>query len=214
MVVISVTVILGVIRFGIPLLIKVAVLVSDSQENRGGDDAAAGIIVTPVLQTLPEATFSAKLDILGFAQEGLLVAVFVNGNPKDDVVSGSDGEFKVRNVALRSGKNRIWAVARDKAGTESNPSTEMIVISDRSLPVITIDSPKDGEVTNENKVVVNGLVDEEADVTVNGQFVLQNADDSFSKSINLEDGENVIEIFVEDAAGNTALKQIKVTYAE
>lgn len=203
-----------VVRYGVPLLINLAVFVSDVQGGgQKKEKQVAAILVPPVLDVLPEATFSAQLDITGFAQEGLLVAVFVNGNPEDDVTVDSKGEFEVVDVTLRSGKNRLWATARDSEGNESEKSAEVVVIVDQSDPVITINSPEDGKTVSEKSIEVSGLVDEEATITINGQFVLQGADNSFAKSISLSEGENTLVIVAEDAAGNRVEKTIKITYS-
>jgi len=194
-------------------LIKIAVLVSD---NGSGDSALikdSSVLVPPTLQTMPEATYSAELDVSGFAQEGVIVTVFLNSNPQEDVVADSDGEFLLRKVSLRNGKNRIWAVSRDKGGNESAKSQEMVVVSDRSEPVITIDSPSDGEVVNLDGTTVKGLVDEDANISVNGLFVRADSDGSFMKAIKLNDGENVIVVEAVDLAGNLSRKEIRVTYS-
>ncbi|MBI2010288.1 MAG: hypothetical protein HYS86_03905 [Candidatus Chisholmbacteria bacterium] len=208
------TLLLVVVRYGIPLLIRLAVFVSDVQGGRQSEDRnVAAILVPPVLDTLPEATFSGELDVTGFAQEGLLVALFVNGNPEEDVIVDDLGEFEVIEVTLRSGKNRLWATARDEEGNESEKSAEVVVIVDQSKPVITINSPEDGKTVTEKSIEVSGLVDEEATVTINGQFALQGTDNSFAKSMSLSEGENSLTIVAEDAAGNRTEKTLKVTYS-
>lgn len=204
----------AVLRFGVPLLIKLAVFVGDMRKNEQVvDETSTSVLIPPALLNLPEATFSAQIDVSGFAQEGTLVTVFLNGNPQDDIVVDDDGEFLLNDLRLRVGKNRIWAISRDGKDNESSESEEMVVVSDNQVPQVTIDSPRDGEEVSEASITVTGLVNEDVDLTVNGQFVLQASDGSFTKNINLSTGENIIVIVAQDAATNESTKEVRVTYS-
>ena len=214
LILVAISLLFVVIQFGVPLIIRVAVFLSDARSgNQITQTEEAAVLVAPTLQTLPEATFSARLDIAGFAQEGVLVTVFLNGTPQDEVEVDSEGEFILRNLKLRAGRNRIWAVSQDKSGNESPESTEMVVMADSQGPKITLDSPGDGEEVSEASITITGTVDEDVSLTINGQFVLQQADGSFTKTVVLTEGENTLLIEATDRAGNRALKEVRVIYS-
>lgn len=214
LVVLAIAVLFLVVRFGVPLLIKMAVYFSgDQTDTQVGQSNELKTLIAPRLQPMPEATFSASLDVNGFAQAGVNVAVYVNGVEEDEVLVNDNGEFEALGVNLKAGKNRIWAVAGDGKGNKSPESDEVVVQVDNSEPKITIDSPRDGEDVSEEKITVTGLVDEEVSLTINGHFVLQGSDKSFSKSIKLSEGENKIVIEAEDDAGNVAEKELVVNYS-
>jgi hypothetical protein len=84
---------------------------------------------------------------------------------------------------------------------------------DKTAPVITLTSPTNGNKYSTPSIVVAGTVNDPsitvvkvngADVTVTGG--------SFSKSITLSEGSNVITVIATDGAGNASQKIVTVTY--
>ena len=215
MIAIAFLILVVVIRFGIPLLIRVAVFFT---ELGGGEiDTVVdrqSIIVPPVLQSQPEATFSSRLDIGGFAPNGSIVRLYINGIEQDDAKASDDGEFEFSQVKLRVGTSRVWATAEDESGTVSDESIEIKILVDNDPPQITLDSLQDSQEVSEKQLTVGGLIDEEASISVNGSFTLQASDNSFSKVITLGEGENTISITATDSAGNFATRDVSVTFSE
>ncbi len=202
-----------VIRFGIPLLIKLAVVLGDVRSGNNKEPQASEelyALVPPVLQPLPEATNSAAIQLSGFAKEDQKVTVFLNANPLSDVTAESDGEFSA-DLELRTGDNRVWAIARD-GERESEKSAEMTIAYDSEMPELTIDSPGEGSTVTQDALEVRGLASEEVHLTVNGRLVSQQSDNSFVTTITLQEGENNIVVYAKDLAGNEVTKEIKVTY--
>ena len=209
----SVLLLLVVIRFGIPLLIKLAVVLGDIRTGNRKDPKASEEILTlvpPVLQPLPEATNSANLAVEGFAEAGQTVAVFLNTNPLPDVTADNDGECGA-DLKLRKGDNSVWAIVRG-GNKESEKSEEMLVTFDDEAPTLTIDSPQEGNTVAEDSVEVRGLLNEEVHLTVNGRQVNQQSDNSFVTTLTLQEGENTITVFAKDTAGNAVTQEMKVTY--
>lgn len=208
----SLVLLLIVIQFGIPLLVKLAVVLGDvrskPKETQANEETVA--LVAPILQPLPEATNSAAVKLSGFAKEGQKIAVFLNTNPLDDVTAGSDGGFAT-DLNLRKGGNSVWAIARDGAH-ESEKSETMNVIFDDETPEITLDAPVDKSLATKDTIEVRGLVNEEVYLTVNGRLVNQKSDNSFSTTVQLQSGDNTISIFARDPAGNTTTKEVTVKY--
>lgn len=199
------------IRFGIPVLIRLAAFFGDKGDSNDSPIEQTQALLPPTLQPLPEATNSAQLELGGFAQENQRVTVFLNANPLDDVVGGSDGGFLLP-ISLRKGENRIWAIVRTD-DQESEQSPEVLVVYDDEPPQITLDSPQDDIEVSEDSIEVKGLVSEEVYLTIQGRLVNQSSDGSFNTSFTLQEGENTIAVFAKDDAGNTATKEVKVTYS-
>jgi len=99
----------------------------------------------------------------------------------------------------------------------SDPSDEVAVICvDTTPPKIEINSPADNSVVDTDTVHVSGMaVDDESGiekVTVNGSEVSVASNGSFSKTVNLTEGTNMITIIATDKAENESTKTIIVTY--
>ncbi|MFA5022065.1 MAG: helix-turn-helix domain-containing protein [Patescibacteria group bacterium] len=68
-------------------------------------------------------------------------------------------------------------------------------------PALTVISPVDNLVTDQNFIAVVGQVEKEATLEVNGQQVLVDQNGNFSETIDLQSGTNVIEIRAEKRHG-------------
>jgi hypothetical protein len=78
---------------------------------------------------------------------------------------------------------------------------------------VEITSPEDQAEVTESPLTISGTVsDPEAVVTVSGLVVATAEDGSFSASIELDFGENTIEVTAETGGGESVTKTIKVTY--
>jgi hypothetical protein len=75
---------------------------------------------------------------------------------------------------------------------------------------ITITSPQDGSVINTSPITVTGSVSNNANVTVNG-FPASVSDDTFSVSIQANEGQNTLTATANDRYGQTASHSITVT---
>lgn len=79
---------------------------------------------------------------------------------------------------------------------------------------LTITKPVDQTVVTTPTVVVSGKTVPNADVSVNDQELTADAQGNFSVTVNLEDGDNYIDITVNDQNGQSAQKEIMVTYQQ
>ena len=77
---------------------------------------------------------------------------------------------------------------------------------------LTLDSPADGTVTNQNTIMVSGSVtgEEPLTVTVSGATVAL-TDDDFSTTVNLSEGSNSIDVVAADGSNQTAEESVTVT---
>lgn len=118
-------------------------------------------------------------------------------------------------TALSDGSHTIAINVKDNDGNSAVQKTVTFTI-DTVAPILTIDSPSDGSVTNIASCVVSGKTNDATSspvtVTVNGTAVTVNSDGTFSKTITLNEGNNTITVVATDAAGKatTVTRTIKL----
>lgn len=136
------------------------------------------------------------------------VVVKVDGVALEGVVHSSiDGgySFSVTCGALTDGAHTITIDAADHDGNAA-VQAKATVTTDTVPPTLTLTSPEDGLYTNESELVVSGVTNDatsDVSVAVNGEEVSVNADGSFSTTVTLTEGENVITVIATDSAGKT-----------
>ncbi len=106
-------------------------------------------------------------------------------------------------------------------GTISLPTNEIDikvhgVVEDTTSPNLQIISPQNYTTVNEDTVDITGKVIDDGSgvesVTVDGNAVTTNDDGTFSTTVSLMKGDNIITIVATDKAGNKTTKTITVTY--
>lgn len=83
-------------------------------------------------------------------------------------------------------------------------------VSNKSIS-LDITSPKDKEVVSSATVLVKGTTVPNADVFVNDKETKADSQGNFSVSLSLSEGENIINVTVNDSDGNFSAKEITVT---
>lgn len=81
-----------------------------------------------------------------------------------------------------------------------------------SPPEVVIFSPVDSSVTDKAQVLVEGLVEDESTVTINGTQVVVNPDNTFSELIDLDKGLNVIVVEAERRYSKKAIVVRRVIF--
>ena len=103
-------------------------------------------------------------------------------------------------------------VATDNAGNKA----EKKITVDTTPPTLTVATPVNFETVHEDTVTVSGTAadsDSGIDtVTVNGNNVTVNSDGSFSTSVSLTEGKNIITVTAVNKTGEKTTKTIIVTY--
>jgi len=203
------------VKLGLPGLIKMAAFLGDiksSDEPIEKSDEVAPVV--PKFEFIPEATFSAEIDLLGYGEIGSSVQLYIRGISADETVIDNDGEFVFTSVHLREGENEIYAIARDDQGNESNDSRTWFITLDTTAPLIRIDSPTKGQkfFDKDSPINVSGITEKGASLTVNGRFVMAKSDGGFETSLNLSEGDNEIEVISVDDAGNETRQALIVNY--
>jgi len=77
---------------------------------------------------------------------------------------------------------------------------------------LKIESPSDGQTVDTATIVVSGTTIADGEVFVNEVDVVADGSGKFSATVNLDDGENVINVIVNDENGNYVEKDLTVIY--
>jgi len=206
---------LGLVFLGIPIMIRVAIFLSDlrssSQPIENQDIFPPS---PPRLEPLPEATNSAQIEINGFAEQNTSIEIFVNDFSAKKVMVENDGKFKASDIKLKEGENEISLTATDKAGNVSQKS-KVNLFFDQTPPELEISEPTEETVVSgeEGKITLKGKTEEKASLTVNDHLVIVNFEGNFEYPLPLNEGENQIIVIATDKAGNQTKKEIKITYS-
>lgn len=112
----------------------------------------------------------------------------------------SNGSFEVP-VALMEGGNIIDLTATDEAG---NMATAQVIVNvDTVPPYLFVNEPTDGFQTKDVNLLVSGMTEPSANLTVNDSPVTVQLDGSFSTMVILQSGQNELFINATDPAGNS-----------
>jgi hypothetical protein len=107
--------------------------------------------------------------------------------------------FNTEFTLLDEGATELEFYAKDWAGNEKIIYVPIVI--DTTAPIITDLLPIDGEIVNERIINVTGYTEEDATIYVNGRFT-DVTDGFFFEQINLEEGDNDVNILINDVAGN------------
>ena len=200
---------------GFPLFIKASVLLGDMRSGTGQDKNDTIPPVPPRIIANVEATQSATISLRGYAEPGSAVTLYTNTDKGTEVVTDKDGNFIFSDIKLMGGENHFYAVAKDSAGNESQPSGRLTIAFDNEAPEITLSSPEDGSryFDEEREVLVSGQTDPDANVRVNDYVVVVDTEGNFVKRLQLLTGENEITVVAKDKAGNESKETLIVHYS-
>lgn len=191
-------------------------LATDPNNNTG----TASVNVT--LRIPPEVTILEPENLAVTSEQVVTVrlttneaaTVRVNGIPA--VAEGL--VFTAANVPLIEGNNVLTASATDPTGAVGTASIQ--ITKDRTPPVVTIDSPTDGFVTNSASMTITGMINDvvvgtvngdQAEVTVNGIAADVSNRSYLAADVPLVPGINTITAIGVDQGGNSAQTSIIVT---
>ena len=160
-----------------------------------------------------EATNTAQINISGFSQPDAKVEIYVDEDLKKTVLVSSDGSFFVERVSLLLGTNNIYGKTIDERYT-SLPSKTIKVVYDNEKPLLEIYEPDDAKfIQGDNKIRVRGKTESDAIVSINDSRIITSSNGSFSVEIQLNEGENILNIKASDSALNTneVLRRVNFT---
>jgi len=157
-------------------------------------------ILGPANRTLSNQTV---IEVFGITEPG--ASVWVAGRL---TVGNADGRFSVLVSLPVEGQNIIQVLAWD--GLFNTEYLNITVIRD-TLACFNITSPADGARAGGGHVTVTGSAEPNSTIRMAGAIVPQAANGSFSMSVKLARGRNIIVVAVQDAAGNTKTVELTVT---
>lgn len=201
--------------FGVKILISFSLFVD---KLRGGGSQTTSsqqvLIQPPILDPLPIATNSSKINLTGKGQPGLTLIVYLNEAEAKKLTVTSDGLFSIGNLDLREGSNTLSAKLVDDKGNTSDLSNVISTTFKKTPPALDLNSPSDNSTVNgeNNTVMVSGKTADEVNITVNDRLAVVNSDGSFNYSYKLSEGDNILRIVATDQAGNQTIIEKKITY--
>lgn len=170
----------------------------------------------PIFSDIPEATYSAKVTIAGYAQPGLDVVLYINGAEYEKKLVSESGTFTFEKVVLSEGENTAYAYTSTPHDLRSEQSKTYTIMMDSTKPTVSIESPKDGEVfRGQSQRITNfaGSVSElGSKVYIGERMVIVQSDGKFSLPYQLVEGDQEIQIKAIDKAGNEGTSTIKLRW--
>lgn len=136
------------------------------------------------------------------------IKVVVSGLGVEQTKStGANGEVEIEVAPNATGFLKVEAVS----GTPDyiSTSTKILVGSDKNAPMLDVTPPP--PITNNPTITINGKTESGATVTINGVAATIKGDGSFSGSVKLVEGKNVITVIATDGSGNQTKKNVWTT---
>lgn len=129
----------------------------------------------------------------------------VNGQ---EAVVAEDGTFQ-REVILQEGDNILRIEATDDVG---NLATQELILHRKTTPPALELNVEDNSVFQQAEVQLNGTTEPGALVTVAGQAVTVSPLGEFQTTVNLIDGQNLLEVVAQDQASNVTRLQRRLNF--
>ena len=188
-----------------------------------GNTASETLTVT--YATGPQVTITSPADFSLVTAGPVVVSGTVDEEDAIVTVAGvpasvSGGSFNA-SVPLHSGANTITVVATSQNGSSAIATVHVTL--DDSPPLVTIDSPLDGQTVNTSMITVSGMVKDiigpavdpgTTIVSVNGVAATITNDRYSASSVALAAGLNTISAFAADSVGNSNSASISVSFVD
>ncbi|MEX2045658.1 MAG: hypothetical protein WEE03_00720 [Chloroflexota bacterium] len=170
----------------------------------------------PVVNGLPDFTRDAELQLSGrvpsFAiAPGRSVEIVLNAAVIANADLDDTGTFAA-SLALKDGANAIGLTLL--SGKDVVARSAYTVILDREPPPLQVLGPVSGAIVDGPNVIVHGMTEVGAAVTVNGRTIVPGQDGSFSETFTPPVGPVAITVVARDRAGNETTARANVTLRE
>ena len=212
--IITVLVLVLVLTFGLPVLVKLSVLLGEAKSR------SSKALVEKTMPPLPprliinyEATNSAVINISGLSEAKTNVELLKNDVSVGKAVASDNGDFLFSDISLDEGENVFWAIAsEDKLG--SSELSKMIKVNyDKTVPTLSMLNPtEDSLKVDTADFDVIGQSEKGVSVTVNNRIAMVDDNGKFKIKFQLNAGKNDIEVISRDLAGNESKKKIAITF--
>lgn len=163
-----------------------------------------------ITSSAPTVTWTVTDDGSGIDESTIKIkvdggAAVTTGITKTAITGGFSCSYTL--PAQSDGQHTVQFYVDDHDGN-SAAATSVSFTIDTVPPTLTISSPSDNLHTNVDEVTVAGITNDATStpvaVTVNGTTVTVGSDGSFSKVVELTEGENTITVVATDAAGKSS----------
>ena len=202
-----------VIVFGLPLLIKLSVMLGNAKSQSKDTQEKVIPPLPPRLVATFEATNSADFAISGVAEPKVNIELLKNDTSLGKEVADDKGNFVFDNITLDKGENVFTAMASTDKEGNSELSKSVTITYDDQPPSLSMINPSEDVVSVDSAdFSVVGKSDKGVSVTINGKLAMVDDNGQFKLKVQLNAGENSLEIVVQNMAGNQTKKTIKVTY--
>lgn len=210
----TVLIFIVVIVFGLPLLVKLSVLLGNAKNSSKNDNQEKLLPpLPPRLVVSFEATNSAKFSISGVAEPKVEVELMKNDVSLGKKTVDDKGTFMFGEITLDNGGNTFTALASTEKEGNSELSKAVTVIYDNQPPSLNLTNPSaDKQSVDSADFEVTGKSDKGVSVTINGKLALVDDEGIFKLKVQLNAGKNSLEIVVRNQAGNEVKKTIELTY--
>lgn len=211
----SIGILLFLALFGLKILVGFSLLVDRLRGASGTNlQSQSNLLLPPVIDPIPEATFSSTLSITGRGTAKTQVIIYVNDQQFKKFAVNDDGTFTLSDIPVDEGDVTLSSKIADDKGNTSDLSNIIKVTIDRKPPTLELTKPDDGAKIQDgtHKATVEGKTDEDSRVSINDRIVVVRSGGSFTYSMPLSDGENTLKIVAIDPAGNHTTIERRVTY--
>lgn len=202
-----------VLIFGLPLLIKLSVLLGNTKNNSKDNQEKVLPPLPPRLISTFEATNSASFSISGVAEPKVDVELLKNDVSLGKKIVDEKGGFVFDDITLDKGGNTFTALASTSKEGNSELSKTITIIYDDQPPSLNMVNPSEDKVSVDSADFdVVGMSDKGVSVTINGKLALVDDEGKFKLKVQLNAGKNNLEIVLRNPAGNEIKKTIEITY--
>jgi len=163
------------------------------------------------IDSIPTATNSAKISVSGSVNNYDTLTFYLN-KEKDKEIPIVTDSFSIEVGDLKKGDNQVYFLAKSKKFNQEKQSETYNVVYNDDKPKLEISEPDDQLKTNKQEIKVIGKTDKDNTVKINNLPVVVDYQGGFQTSVKLNDGENKINIIVENNFGSSETKTLTVTY--
>jgi len=209
----TILVIILVILFGLPLLVKFSVFLGNTKKNDSLEEKAVPPLAPRLI--LPyEATNSANISINGFSESGVEVELYKNEISIGKTQVTENGDFVFKDITLEEGDNSFSAIANSKNAGSSDGSIPMLISYDNKIPELKLTNPTEKELTVDYADFdIIGETEKGVNVTINGKLAVVDDSGKFKLKMQLNMGKNELEVVARDIAGNESKSKVTITYS-
>lgn len=206
-----------IIFFGIPLLVKAAGFLLDLRSASTPAQKTSSTAPPPP-QLLPltyEATNSSTITISGYSQPGFQITLFQNSQTVKDLVTDQDGNFTFSGLTLEPGENQFWTTTKNSDNIDSQLSNQISITYDQTPPSLDITSPLPDTKyygPEEKTVTATGKTEPDCTLYLNDRLINISSKGDFSYPYTLSNGDNQLHFQATDPAGNSTSADITVSF--